>query len=177
MCLRGKLQLLISPHFVMVSTDRRWFEPKSEDRISGSVKPSVLSTSKFSCVIIIMLAEKYVQGLACVVGQWGTEVVVSQWCNGKEEGRSFVRYRLITWGGREGLIWYVFFLVPSLYVEKKTNWMTLNGLLNLWSALHISGTYMPIVRSSRLYLGYKMWCVVPKLLVVGRQVQGSRLCV
>jgi len=41
-----------------------------------------------------------------------------------------------------------------------------------------SGTYMPIVRSSRLYLCYyRIWCVMPWLLVVGGQVQGSRLCV
>ena len=37
---------------------------------------------------------------------------------------------------------------------------------------------MPIIRSSRLYLCYyRIWCVVPWLLVVGGQVQGSRLCV
>ena len=37
---------------------------------------------------------------------------------------------------------------------------------------------MPIIRSSRLYLCYcRIWCVMPWLLVVGGQVQGSRLCV
>jgi len=35
---------------------------------------------------------------------------------------------------------------------------------------------MPIIRSSRLYLCYyRIWCVMPWLLVVGGQVQGSRL--
>ena len=37
---------------------------------------------------------------------------------------------------------------------------------------------MPIIRISRLYLCYyRIWCVMPWLLVVGCQVQGSRLCV
>jgi len=37
---------------------------------------------------------------------------------------------------------------------------------------------MPIIGSSRLYLCYyRMWCVMPWLLVVSGQVQGSRLCV
>ena len=37
---------------------------------------------------------------------------------------------------------------------------------------------MPIIRSSRLYLYYcRIWCVMPWLLVVGGQVQGSRICV
>ena len=37
---------------------------------------------------------------------------------------------------------------------------------------------MPIIRSSRLYLCYRrIWCVMPWLLVVGGQVQGSRLFV
>jgi hypothetical protein len=37
---------------------------------------------------------------------------------------------------------------------------------------------MPIIRSSRLYLCYyRIWCVMPWLLVVGGQVQGSRLWV
>ena len=37
---------------------------------------------------------------------------------------------------------------------------------------------MPIIRSARLYLCYcRIWCVMPSLLVVGGQVQGSRLCV
>ena len=37
---------------------------------------------------------------------------------------------------------------------------------------------MPIVRSSRLYIcHYRLWCTMPWLLVVGGQVQGSRLCV
>ena len=37
---------------------------------------------------------------------------------------------------------------------------------------------MPIIRSSRLYLCcYGLRCVMPWLLVVGGQVQGSRLCV
>jgi hypothetical protein len=66
--------------------------------------------------------------------------------------------------------------VCVVYVERKTNWMTLNDYLFLWSALHVSGTYMSTVRSSRLFLGYNMRCVVPKMLVVGRQVRGSRLC-
>jgi len=37
---------------------------------------------------------------------------------------------------------------------------------------------MAIVRSSRLYLCYyRIWCAMPWLLVVGGQVQGTRLCV
>jgi len=37
---------------------------------------------------------------------------------------------------------------------------------------------MPIIRSSRQYLCYyRIWCVMSWLLVVGGQVQGSRLCV
>jgi len=37
---------------------------------------------------------------------------------------------------------------------------------------------MTIIRSSTLYLCYyRIWCVIPWLLVVGGQVQGSRLCV
>jgi len=37
---------------------------------------------------------------------------------------------------------------------------------------------MPIIRSSRLYWCYCcIWCVMPWLLAVGGQVQGSRLCV
>ena len=56
--------------------------------------------------------------------------------------------------------------------------MLLNDLLHLKSAQHVSGTYMPIIRRSRLYLyNYRIWCVMPSLLVVGGQVQGSRLCV
>ena len=43
---------------------------------------------------------------------------------------------------------------------------------------HVSGTCMPIIRSSRLYMCYyRLWCAMPWLLVVGGQVQGSRLCV
>jgi len=56
--------------------------------------------------------------------------------------------------------------------------MLLNALLHLQSAQHVSGTYMPIIWSSRLYLCCcRMWCVVLWLLVVGGQVQGGRLCV
>jgi hypothetical protein len=55
--------------------------------------------------------------------------------------------------------------------------MLLNNLLILQSVQHVSGTYMPIIRSSRLYLCYSMWCVVPWVLVVGGQVQDGRLCV
>ena len=43
--------------------------------------------------------------------------------------------------------------------------MLLNALLHLYSAQHVSGTYMPIIRSSRLYLCYyHIWCVMPLLL-------------
>ena len=52
-----------------------------------------------------------------------------------------------------------------------------------WSAVrcravgYASGTYMPIIRTSRLYLCYfRIRCAMPWLLVVGGQVQGSRLC-
>ena len=51
-------------------------------------------------------------------------------------------------------------------------------LLLSQSAQHVSGTYTPIIRSWRLYLCYyRIWCGMPCLLVVGGQVQGSRLCV
>jgi hypothetical protein len=37
---------------------------------------------------------------------------------------------------------------------------------------------MPIIRSSRLYVCYyRLWCAMPWMLVVGGQVQGSRLCI
>ena len=37
---------------------------------------------------------------------------------------------------------------------------------------------MPIIRSSRQYVCYyRLWCAMPWLLVVGGQVQSSRLCV
>jgi len=37
---------------------------------------------------------------------------------------------------------------------------------------------MPIIRSWRLYLCcYRIWCAIAWLLVVGGQVQGSRLCI
>jgi len=56
--------------------------------------------------------------------------------------------------------------------------MLLNALLHLLSAQHVSGTYMPIIRSSRLDLCHcRIWCVMPWLLMVGGQVQDSRLCV
>ena len=43
-------------------------------------------------------------------------------------------------------------------------------------AQHFSGTFMPIIRSLRLYVCYyRLWCAVPWLLVVGGQMQGSRL--
>jgi len=43
---------------------------------------------------------------------------------------------------------------------------------------HVSGTSMPIIRSSSLYVCYyRLWCAMPWLLVVGGHVQGSRLCV
>ena len=52
--------------------------------------------------------------------------------------------------------------------------MLLDGLLHLYYAQHVSGTYMPIIRSSRLYLCYyRIWCVMPRLLVVGGQVHSS----
>ena len=40
------------------------------------------------------------------------------------------------------------------------------------------GHFMPIIRSSRLYVCYyRLWCAMPWLLVVGGQVKDSRLCV
>ena len=61
--------------------------------------------------------------------------------------------------------------------KRKTNQMSLNALLHLCYAQHFSGTSMPIIRSSRLYVCYyRLWCAMPSLLVVGGQVQGSRLC-
>ena len=37
---------------------------------------------------------------------------------------------------------------------------------------------MPIIRSSRLYVCYyRLWCAMPRLLVVEGQVQASTLCV
>ena len=38
--------------------------------------------------------------------------------------------------------------------RRKTNYMPLNGLLHLQYAQHVSGTSMPIIRSSRLYVCY-----------------------
>jgi len=56
--------------------------------------------------------------------------------------------------------------------------MPLNGLLNLEYAQHVSGASMPIIRSWRLYVRYyRRWCAMPWLLVVGDQVQDSRLFV
>ena len=56
--------------------------------------------------------------------------------------------------------------------------MPLNGLLHLQYAQRVSDTFMPIIRSSRLYVRYyRLWCAIPWLLVVGGQVQGSRLCI
>jgi hypothetical protein len=47
-------------------------------------------------------------------------------------------------------------------VEKKTKQMLPNGLLHLKSAQHVSGTYMPIIGSSRDYLCYcRIWRVMP----------------
>jgi len=39
--------------------------------------------------------------------------------------------------------------------------MSLNALLHLCYALHVSGTSIPIIRSSRLYVCYcRLWCAV-----------------
>ena len=39
--------------------------------------------------------------------------------------------------------------------------MSLNALLHLWYAQHVSATCMPIIRSSRLYVCYyRLWCAV-----------------
>jgi len=44
--------------------------------------------------------------------------------------------------------------------------------------LDCDSTSMSIIRSSRLYVCYySLWYAMPWLLVVGRQVQGSQLCV
>ena len=62
-------------------------------------------------------------------------------------------------------------------VEKEKQ-LDATGLLHLKYAQHVSGTFMPIIRSSRLYMCYyRLWCAKPWLLVVGGQVQDSRLCV
>jgi len=51
-------------------------------------------------------------------------------------------------------------------------------VLHLQYARHISGTSMPIIRSSRPYVCYyRLWCAMPWFLVVRGQMQGSRLCV
>jgi len=56
--------------------------------------------------------------------------------------------------------------------------MALNGLLHLQYVQYVLGISMPVIRSSRLYVCcYRLWRVMPWLLVVGGQVQGSRLCV
>jgi len=63
-------------------------------------------------------------------------------------------------------------------MRREENQLDTTELLLLLSAQHVSGTYMPIIRSSRLYLCYyRIWCVMPWLLVVCGQVHGSRLCV
>jgi len=39
--------------------------------------------------------------------------------------------------------------------------MSLNIFLHLWYARHVSGTSMPIIRSSRIYVCYyPLWCEV-----------------
>ena len=53
--------------------------------------------------------------------------------------------------------------------------MALYALLNLCYTQHVTGTSMPIIRSSRLYVCYcRLWCAV---LGCRGQVQGSRVCV
>ena len=50
--------------------------------------------------------------------------------------------------------------------RRKLNYMSLNALLYLWYAQHVSGTSMPIIRSSRLYVCYfRLWCSVVKELL------------
>ena len=59
-------------------------------------------------------------------------------------------------------------------VEKKNQLDATEWFIAL--AEHVSGTSMSIIRSSRLYVCYYcLWHAMPLLLVVGGQVQGSRL--
>ena len=63
-------------------------------------------------------------------------------------------------------------------VEKKSQLDDTGALLHLWYAQQVSGTSMPINRSSRLYVCYcRLWCAVLGLWLSGGQVQGSRVCV
>jgi len=69
------------------------------------------------------------------------------------------------------------FVRASFYMRREENQLDATELF-IALVKQVSGTYMPIVRSSRLYLCYyQTWCVIPCLLVVGGQVQVSRLCV
>ena len=55
--------------------------------------------------------------------------------------------------------------------------MSLNALLHLRHAQHVLGTSMPMIRSSRLCVLLPPMVCSAWLLVVGGQLQGSRVCV
>jgi len=64
------------------------------------------------------------------------------------------------------------FVRASLYKHREENQL---DVTEWFIALVICDTFMPIIRSLTLYLCYyRIWCVMPWLLVVGGQVQGSR---
>jgi hypothetical protein len=64
-------------------------------------------------------------------------------------------------------------MIPVIFYKIATEW-----LIALIICSTVSGTFMPIIRSSRIYVCYYgLWCAMPWLLVVGGQVQDSRLCV
>ena len=63
-------------------------------------------------------------------------------------------------------------------VEKKNQLCATELFIALTICSTCFGHFLPIIRSSRLcVLYYRLWCAMPWLLVVGGQVQGSRLCV
>ena len=92
----------------------------------------------------------------CVIASYGVQCLVAG-CRGSGAGQQGVR------PGR------------GMLEEKPTRWHY--GLLHLWYAQHVSGTSMPIIRSSRLYVLLPPMMCSAWLLVVGGQVQSSRLCV
>ena len=74
--------------------------------------------------------------------------------------------------------WCVF-VRPSLHIRReekpiRCHWIVycIYNMLNIFRVLF----FMPIIRSSRLYVCYyRLWCAMPWLLVVGGQVQDSWL--
>ena len=65
-----------------------------------------------------------------------------------------------------------------LCVEKKNQQVATECFIALIYAQHVSGTSVPIIRRSRLYVCYYcLWCAMLCCWLLGGQVQGIRLCV